>query len=58
MLTDVTSASHQGVALKSHAASEGGQLQFEQGEIILVFADTQQVCFEILVNYFIFPFTT
>uniref|UniRef100_A0A3Q2Z0A9 Bridging integrator 2b n=1 Tax=Hippocampus comes TaxID=109280 RepID=A0A3Q2Z0A9_HIPCM len=49
---------YKGVALKSHAASEGGQLQFEQGEIILVFADTQQVCFEILVSYFIFPFTT
>ncbi|XP_051932944.1 bridging integrator 2b [Hippocampus zosterae] len=33
---------YKGVALKSHAASEGGQLQCEQGEIILVFADTQQ----------------
>ncbi|XP_077430449.1 bridging integrator 2b [Vanacampus margaritifer] len=33
---------YKGVALKSYAASESGQLQFEEGEIILVFADTQQ----------------
>ncbi|XP_061689113.1 bridging integrator 2b [Syngnathoides biaculeatus] len=33
---------YKGVALKSHAASDGGQLQFEEGDIILVFADTQQ----------------
>ncbi|XP_057700795.1 bridging integrator 2b [Corythoichthys intestinalis] len=30
------------VALKSHAEPEGGQLQFEEGDIILVFADTQK----------------
>ncbi|XP_061544454.1 bridging integrator 2b [Phycodurus eques] len=33
---------YKGVALKSHAASEGGQLQFEEGDIILVLADTQE----------------
>ncbi|XP_077460031.1 bridging integrator 2b [Stigmatopora argus] len=30
------------VALKSHAEPESGQLQFEEGDIILVFADTQK----------------
>ncbi|XP_061731523.1 bridging integrator 2b isoform X1 [Nerophis ophidion] len=29
---------YKGVALESHAASEGGELQFEQGDIILVLA--------------------
>ncbi|XP_037107508.1 bridging integrator 2b [Syngnathus acus] len=33
---------YKGVALKSQAMSESGQLQFEQGEIILVLANTQQ----------------
>ncbi|KAM9800108.1 bridging integrator 2b [Syngnathus typhle] len=33
---------YKAVALKSQAASESGQLQFEQGEIILVLADSQQ----------------
>ncbi|KAF3855763.1 hypothetical protein F7725_016486 [Dissostichus mawsoni] len=31
------------VALESHAASEDGALQFEQGDVILVLNDTQQV---------------
>ncbi|XP_035517236.1 bridging integrator 2b isoform X2 [Morone saxatilis] len=33
---------YKGVALQSHAASEDGLLQFEQGDIILVLADTQE----------------
>ncbi|XP_031136544.2 bridging integrator 2b isoform X1 [Sander lucioperca] len=33
---------YKGVALESHAASEDGLLQFEQGDIILVLADTQE----------------
>ncbi|XP_040890702.1 bridging integrator 2b isoform X2 [Toxotes jaculatrix] len=33
---------YKGVALESHAASEDGLLQFEQGDIILVLADTQK----------------
>ena len=34
---------HQGVALESHAASEDGLLQFDEGDVILVLADTQEV---------------
>ncbi|XP_034441807.1 bridging integrator 2b [Hippoglossus hippoglossus] len=33
---------YKGVALESHAASEEGLLQFEQGDVILVLADTQE----------------
>ncbi|XP_068450615.1 bridging integrator 2b isoform X2 [Clinocottus analis] len=33
---------YKGVAVESHAASEDGLLQFEQGDVILVFADTQE----------------
>ncbi|XP_026163240.1 bridging integrator 2b [Mastacembelus armatus] len=33
---------YKGVALESHAASEAGLLQFEQGDIILVLSDTQE----------------
>ncbi|XP_070759031.1 bridging integrator 2b [Enoplosus armatus] len=33
---------YKGVALESHAASEDGLLQFEQGDVILVLADTQE----------------
>ncbi|KAM8916024.1 bridging integrator 2b isoform 2-T2 [Spinachia spinachia] len=32
---------YKGVAVESHAASEGGLLQFEQGDVILVLDDTQ-----------------
>uniref|UniRef100_A0A3P8R4G9 BAR domain-containing protein n=1 Tax=Astatotilapia calliptera TaxID=8154 RepID=A0A3P8R4G9_ASTCA len=35
---------YKGVALESHAASEEGLLQFEEGDVIMVLADTQQVC--------------
>ncbi|XP_017293180.1 bridging integrator 2b isoform X2 [Kryptolebias marmoratus] len=34
---------YKGVAIESHEASEDGQLQFEQGDIILVLADTQEL---------------
>ncbi|XP_031731808.1 bridging integrator 2b isoform X2 [Anarrhichthys ocellatus] len=33
---------YKGVAVESHAASEDGLLQFEQGDVILVLADTQE----------------
>ncbi|XP_062250741.1 bridging integrator 2b [Platichthys flesus] len=33
---------YKGLALESHAASEEGLLQFEQGDVILVLADTQE----------------
>ncbi|XP_022601264.1 bridging integrator 2-like isoform X3 [Seriola dumerili] len=33
---------YKGVALESHAASEDGLLQFEQGDVILVLADTRE----------------
>ncbi|XP_005933536.1 bridging integrator 2b [Haplochromis burtoni] len=33
---------YKGVALESHAASEEGLLQFEEGDVIMVLADTQQ----------------
>ncbi|XP_062419799.1 bridging integrator 2b isoform X2 [Pungitius pungitius] len=33
---------YKAVALQSHAASEGGLLQFEQGDVILVLADAQE----------------
>ncbi|XP_035008845.2 bridging integrator 2b [Hippoglossus stenolepis] len=33
---------YKGVALESHAASEEGLLQFEQGDVILVLADSQE----------------
>ncbi|KAI4827453.1 hypothetical protein KUCAC02_030845 [Chaenocephalus aceratus] len=36
-------ACRQRVALERHAASEEGALQFEQGDVILVLDDTQQV---------------
>uniref|UniRef100_A0A665WNP8 Bridging integrator 2-like n=1 Tax=Echeneis naucrates TaxID=173247 RepID=A0A665WNP8_ECHNA len=35
---------YKGVALESHAASEDNLLQFEQGDVILVLADAQEVC--------------
>lgn len=35
---------NQGVALESHAGSEDGLLQFEVGDVILVVADTHEVC--------------
>ena len=31
------------MALENHAASEDGQLQFDEGDIILVLEDSQQV---------------
>ena len=34
---------HQGVAIESHEADEEGALQFEQGDVILVLADTLEV---------------
>ncbi|XP_044072589.1 bridging integrator 2b isoform X2 [Siniperca chuatsi] len=40
---------YKGVALESHAASEDGLLQFDQGDIILVLADTQE-CFSPVTN--------
>lgn len=42
--TNLSCLSHQGLAIESHAASEDGLLQFEQGDVILVLAETQEVC--------------
>lgn len=47
---------HQAVAVESHAASEGGLLQFEQGDVILVLDDTREVCVRSCVLFIIFLF--
>lgn len=40
---NVTVVLLQGVAVASHAATEDGLLQFDEGEVILVLSDTQEV---------------
>ncbi|KAJ0023362.1 hypothetical protein NQD34_003261 [Periophthalmus magnuspinnatus] len=36
---------YKAVALESHAASEDGHLQFDEGDVILVLSGSQEVCF-------------
>lgn len=39
----MTSVLHQGVAIESHAPSDDGLLQFDEGDVILVLSDTLEV---------------
>ena len=46
---NVTCVLQKGVALENHAASEEGLLQFDEGDVILVLNDPQEV--SICVNF-------